>query len=276
MQPSQRIRFFFIKCYLSLFLCKKDCCYAIVSCLFCFLHPFIVLAQEPFSWSVTGGYEYSTFSRREQQDWQSAYEQLDYTIKPGLIIHARTEETRRFALYDQYSEAGIDQQFTKRLAGYLYAGATPEADFLPKQKLAAGGTWVATRHANSLVFTVDTRYDAYNETTVYTLNPGIQYYIGADSWLTARLITVTEEGSHFSSGWLGRFDRQITPGLRLYGLLADAPETVAGETVTTVSLVGGIAYNTRNNSELHLDYTHDDREHSYIRNAVNVAARIRF
>ena len=56
----------------------------------------------------------------------------------------------------------------------------------------------------------------------------------------------------------------------------EEPETVAAVTVDTQTWFGGVALELTPQATLHIGYTRDDRENSYIRQVVNASISYRF
>ena len=233
-----------------------------------------------FVWQADMGYEWSGFERSAQPDWNNQFLQLTRFFNgKSTAIHGRIERYDQFTNVDSYYQLGVSQRFTPRLTAYALAGFTPEANFRPRWRMKGGAELRLNELETAgmpLWLTLDAQHDEYRTTDVHNVTPGLRIEI-ADHWaLSGKMIGVHEQGTKTVYGWTARLDGVIMPGLRFYTGYADAPETVAAVTVDTQTIFGGFAYDIDDARTLYLGYTHDDRERSYIRHAVNASVSLRF
>jgi YaiO family outer membrane protein len=233
--------------------------------------------DDKYKWQLDAGGEYSAFARAPTTSWDNEFIQLTRFLEGGTALHAMVQRYHQFEESDVYSELGIDQTFTPYLNAYLYGGGTPDPGFRPRWHVASGGTVRLTDVYPSILWvTLDTRYDDYPTTEVGNLNPGMRMEF-ADNWaLSGTMITVIQSQDATKYGWQAKLDAQAAEGWRPYLGYAIAPETVNGVTVNTQSLFLGTAVDVNPANTLHFGYTHDDRENSYIRHAVNASISHRF
>ena len=85
-----------------------------------------------------------------------------------------------------------------------------------------------------------------------------------------------EAGNKRLTGWSARADWQASDRLRLYAGRSNAPETEQGATVDTVSTFGGLVVEMTPLVDLTVAYTHDDRQNSYLRDALSATVGYRF
>ena len=231
-------------------------------------------------WRLDANYLFSTFTREDRQDWHEGFVQLSRAVGPGTTVLGRVEPHERFGVFDLHLVVGASHRATDWLSGYLEAGVTPRADFLERWAVAAGGAVRLRRDDEVLgatVATLDYRHRDFPTGGVDAVTPGIQQYL-ADGrlWLTVRLINTVNEDQDYTAGWLAQADWQAMDRLRLFAGLADAPETVDGETVDTRSYFAGLAVGLDETRSLRLDYLFDDREDSYIRHVIGATVTQRF
>ncbi|MDP9127980.1 MAG: YaiO family outer membrane beta-barrel protein, partial [Pseudomonadota bacterium] len=233
---------------------------------------------EGYKWQADLGGTFSTFERAPQTNWDNEFLQLTRLFSDtGTSVHAVAQRYHQFEQTDDYYEIGADQRFTPFLNGYLYAGTSPDPVFRPRWHIAGGGNVRLTDTLPSVIWlTLDTRYDDYAATDVENLNPGARLEF-ADNWaLSAGAISVFQSGAATTYGWQLRLDGQWSEGWRFYGGYADAPETVAGVTIRTESVFGGVAIDVNDANTVRLGYTRDDRYQSYVRHAIDAAITHRF
>ncbi|WP_147416744.1 YaiO family outer membrane beta-barrel protein [Sphingomonas edaphi] len=211
-----------------------------------------------------------------QPDWRDASVQLRYDQNSAVVLTGRVELARRFRRTDVYGEARVDFRQGNDLSGYLLTGGTPDADFRPKVQLGMGGSAKIGGTSNPTIATLDARWADYASGEVWTLNPGVQQYLGGGRvWLTAQWINIFQ-GSDHSSGWLARADYLPTPKLRLFGGVANAPDISEGVVLRTSSQFGGLALGITDNQDVRLSVAHDDPDGSAKRTSISIGTGIRF
>jgi YaiO family outer membrane protein len=233
-----------------------------------------------YRWQIDAGYEYSSFSRRPQPAWNQKFLQINHFLNNRkTALHGRITSYDQFKNIDSEYEAGIDHNFLPWLTAYLYSAFSPEADFRPDWRLAAGGAIRLNRPRQDLPviwMTLDTRRDLYDDTDVLSINPGLRIE-PMDGWaISAKAISVDQKDAKRVYGHEFRLDGQMKEGLRFTLGFADAPETVAGVTVDTKTYFGGIAADIGEAHTVRLNYAHDDRDNSWKRDVINVSISYRF
>lgn len=231
-------------------------------------------------WRLDLGGNYSSFSREDRQDWTEGFLQLRREIGGRSGLYGRIDGAERFDQRDLQLTAGADHRVNDWLSGYAAAGGTPSADFLPRWMVSAGGSArlrTGDETLGATVLTFDYRHSDYDTGGVDSLSPGVaQHFLDGRIWVTGRWINTFNEDNDWTSGWLVRLDWQARDDLGLHAGLANAPETVLGETIDTFSYFAGVVYRLSAERSLRLDYLHDDREDSYRRNSFALSFSQRF
>jgi YaiO family outer membrane protein len=233
-----------------------------------------------YRWQVDMGYATSRFSRVEQENWRDGTLQLNYLLPDDATrVYGKEELFRRFGTYNRHYEVGTEHRWGQGASAYLSVGGSPEADFIPQWRLRAGGSY-RILHGDPLlgdtILTLDTIYDDYEEGTIRTVNPGLQYYVTPELWLTAKHINVIDAESARLMGWFLRGDWQVIDRLRLNIGAAHAPETVDAVTVSTRSRFLGMALDVTDRATLYLGLSRDDREGSYINKTLSSGLSVKF
>ena len=242
-------------------------------------------APPPKRWRADAGLEYSTFTRRPQDDWHQQFVQLSHTLPDRATnVHARVDAYQQFEMSDVAVEAGVSRAFTPDITGSFAAGWTIAPDFRPDWRVAAEAGWRAwSRLAEkpwALWLLAGARYDVYKASEVAGLNPGVSLSRG-DWGVAARVNRTTTIGDASLYGWSTRVDGPLAAKgpygsvWRFWTGFADAPETVvAGGTISTVSnrtIFAGLGAELRRDWRLNVGYTRDDRENSWIRHNLNAS-----
>ncbi|MER2520060.1 MAG: YaiO family outer membrane beta-barrel protein [Bdellovibrionales bacterium] len=241
-----------------------------------------------YAWQLDTGFEYSAFARRPQSDWNNEFVQIGRIFNEGrTLAHLAIQRYRQFEITDVQAEIGVDHGFSDTLYGYVYAAITPNPAFRPRWHVATNANLRLFKDATapnsdfpnvpwSLWTTLDMRFDDYADVTVGGLNPGLRVEAG-DGWaLGASMISSVQSGTAPVYGWQVKGEGRLFANHGFNIGYADAPETVAGSTVTTQTVFAGIAAAINSACTVRLGYAHDDRAKSYIRHAVNASISHRY
>ena len=107
-------------------------------------------------------------------------------------------------------------------------------------------------------------------------------YFQNGSRLTGRVINTVQSNESDQTGWLVSGSYPVSKKWTLNGGYAKAPEAVDNPNaidslvVTTKSIFGGVSYAVSPQLDLHVNVVRDDRQDTYIRNAVNVGFTQKF
>lgn len=231
---------------------------------------------EAHRWSLDIDGSYSAVEGA-QPDWREGSVQLRYRARDTTFVWGRLEVASRFGIEDIYGEMGVEQALSDRARVYVMLGGTPDADFRPRYQIGAGASVRVTDGGNASVLTLEARQAKFAAGDVQTLTPGIEQYLaGGRVWLTARWINMFDENGDHQSGYLVRADAQATDRLRLFGGLADAPDTSEGIVVDTRSYFGGASYDLSNRTVVRLSIAHEDRETGADRTQFGLGFGLRF
>jgi YaiO family outer membrane protein len=215
-----------------------------------------------------------------RSDWREANARLGYEIAPGTTMSTAIQAANRFNVSNTYFEGRLDHKTPDGLTGYVYAGATPNALYLPEWAAGAGGTARLYQQKGlfaATVLTLDTRYAEYVVGPVRTLTPGIdQYLFDGKFWIGGRWINVVDENGRYRQGYLVRGDLMLRDDLRVFLGYSDAPETTDGRTVQTQSLFGGIVYDVTQSAAVRFSVEYERRLQLFDRTAFTLGTTYKF
>lgn len=231
-------------------------------------------------WQFDLGYENSSFERRTQPNWHHVFFQAGYWFTKKNLVHLRVENTERVNTHNQHFEIGAVHLFNKTFSGFFSVGHTFDSLFIPKWRFKLGGEanlFFDQQFLDSLTFTLHTQHDRYSTLNTTVIKPGIKYRFLKNFQLQAQYIGVIDENNDNLHGWSTRLDWQ-TPlkQLRVFGGLADAPETENVQTVYTFSYFFGASFTIVPQVIVHASYARDDRENSFIRNILTTSLSLKF
>ncbi len=230
---------------------------------------------------VAFGASHSSFSRRDQKDWNEAEADVAYDLDDAtrLLGHARV--SHRYGQTDTYLRGGAETELTPDLRVRGAAGATPDADFLARWTVDLGATWRVSAGGGLLGPTevlADIGQSHYATGNIRKADPGLrQYLFDGRVWLTGRWLNSFDAAADKrTAGWSLRGDWQALDRLRLFAGYADAPEVDQGVTVETRTRYAGAVFGLTSDIDLTLAYTRDNRKNAYIREVVSLAIGYRF
>lgn len=232
-------------------------------------------------WRVHTGAQVSTFQRRDTSNWNQQYFSAGYGFPERRMgVHGAVRRYERFSFEDYEFETGLSAAPSANSSVYVALSATPNANFRPEWRINGGGAVriakEPTLFKNGVWLTADMRYDWYDGVEIFTGNPGVRFAFN-DYWrVRSRMISVAEIDGRTTFGWDARLDGRFHDGWRFFTGLADAPETVAAETVRTFSIFGGLSIDLTDRLSLNVAYTRNDREDSYIREVWHAGVGARF
>ena len=233
-----------------------------------------------FAWRLDTTGSYSAFSRQPRKPWRELFQQVSYRASLATTVHGRVELSKRFDQFDAYLQGGVNHRLSKWLSGYAYAGGTPSPDFRERWAVMGGGTvrlWPGKEIVGATVVTLDAKEANYLSGDVTTVKPGVQqYFLAGRLWLTGQWINTIDESDNHLQGWLGRIDAQVIDRVRVFGGLAEAPETSENVTLGTSSIFGGLVVDLSQLVSVRLDYAREDRERSFVRETVTLSVSLRF
>lgn len=232
-------------------------------------------------WRIDTGYLHSVFSRVPTEDWRESFFRIEHTLPTGTSLSFRVDNSRRFDDTETAFGAGVAQRISPAVRVYLEGTAAPDAVFLPRWTVAAGGNFRLFNsggffNATSLIGTL--RHKHYATGDIQDISLGLeQYFLDGRLWITGKGIrTFDRETGSRMTGWYGRLDWQVATRLRLYAGLSRAPETEGGITTDTKSNFGGLAIGLSPNVNLNVDLAREDRENSYIRTVYGMGLTLKF
>lgn len=226
-------------------------------------------------WSADLDASYAAVERG-QPDWKEAALQIRHQSASGVALAGRVEASRRFARNDTYFEGRADKFFAGGSSVYVFAGATPNADYRPKWQVGGGLRYAISGGPRASILTADLRHADYVSGRVTTLNPGIeQYVMDGRAWLTGQLVNVIS-GGRLRSGFLARGDIMTGDRVRLFAGAAYAPDTSEGAVNRVLSAFGGAWLNLDARHSLRLTVARVDPRDGPSRTEAAVGAGVRF
>ena len=239
-------------------------------------------AKRPHTWRIDGGAGFSTFGETDLENWNNQYLRVEYAPN-NVAYHAQVQNYRRFGQNNVQFEGGIADSKRGKWDWGVAVGFTPDADFRPefhaggrigrKFELDQGPTVVTTLHY---------RYDEYTEASIHNITPEVTAYFKNGARLTGRVINTVQSEQDNQTGWLVSGSYPVSKKWSINGGYASAPEAVETPAledslvITTESIFGGVSYAVSPQLDLHVNVVRDDRENTYIRNAVNVGFTQKF
>lgn len=233
------------------------------------------LAEESRRWRLDVDGSYSFVDQRS--DWKEGAVHLRYQLDQRTAITGGIEYAQRFGNNDVLGDIQIDHRFSDSIAGFVAVGATPGADFLPDWRIALGGSARVIGGKNPTVLVFEARQAHYAAGDIQTVNPGIeQYFAGGKFWLTARAINIFDENGKHHLGYTLRGDVLAGERVRIFGGIADAPDTSEGVVVDTFGVFGGVNVQVTERYALRVSLAHEDRASGPDRTQIGLGASIAF
>ena len=236
-------------------------------------------AQKPkrsYKWRIDGGLGLSSFDGSDLENWNNQYLRAEYTPN-NVSYHARVQHYRQFGQNNVQFEGGLSDAKRGNWDWGVAAGFTPNADFRPEVHASGRiGRKIQLDNGPTVVTTLHYRYDQYTEAQIHNISPEVTAYFQNGARLTGRVINTVQSDQDDQTGWLVSGSYPVSKKWTLNGGFARAPEAVENPTgldnlvVTTKSLFGGVTYAVTPQLDLHVNVVRDNREDTYIRNAVNV------
>ena len=239
-------------------------------------------AKRPHTWRIDGGAGFSTFGETDLENWNNQYLRVEYAPN-NVAYHAQVQNYRRFGQNNVQFEGGIADSKRGKWDWGVAAGFTPDADFRPE--FHAGGRIgrkFELDHGPTVVTTLHYRYDEYTEASIHNITPEVTAYFKNGARLTGRVINTVQSEQDNQTGWLVSGSYPVSKKWSINGGYASAPEAVETPAledslvITTESIFGGVSYAVSPQLDLHVNVVRDDRENTYIRNAVNVGFTQKF
>lgn len=158
----------------------------------------------------------------------------------SVTLGGRTGWYRRFGIEDVEITGRVGLHPSENVWLRAHVGGAPKADFRPQLDLG-GGIDVRLRNRNPTVLTFDGALQRFPVQDVVTMSPGVvQYIADGKAWLTLRGIGVVAEGSRLEMGALVRADYQPNDRWRMFGGVANGPDTDLGVVTRVTSLFAGV------------------------------------
>ena len=222
-------------------------------------------------WRIDGGISVSDFDNETLPKWNDQFLRAEYSPE-NLSYHAAIQRYDRFGLGDIELRAGVADAVRGGWDWGLEVGGTPDANFRPDLSLGGRlGRSIELENGLVLYPNINVRTDDYATDNIQTVQPDLTAYLSNGTILTGRLIATLQEAEKDQLGWLLEGRHPLTNRLQVRAGYARAPEAIDGLAITTKSLFGGLTYRLRDDLDLHLNLSRDNRENSFVRNSANVS-----
>lgn len=223
----------------------------------------------PKKWRLDVYGDYSNLSKGYRK-WKDGNYALSYTFKQKTTLTGELHTARRFSKTDNQVLVTVAHRFNDAVVGYFKLGGTPNADFLPENTVATGGS-LKVRQGNkgigTTLLTFDLKHDEYSNGGVQTLTPGIDQYLFSNKFiLSLRVINVFQQEGRYAGGYMIRTSLEVTPRFSFYVGQANALEPSDNKMIRTKSAFGGISFRLTENFILKTGYTHELKKNTYKRN----------
>jgi len=212
--------------------------------------------------------------------WREGTIGLSRKVGAEMTIAAAVRSAKRFGAVDSYFEGRIDYRFNQKVQAWLFAGATPSADFLAKNAMGIGasakvgqdGGWFGPS-----VLSGEIAYFQYRDDDVTRISPAVQLYLfKGRAWVTLQAIATSSEKAGWSSGYVARGDLKLDDRLRIFAGYGDAPDLSDGRTIPSRTMFGGMAVAISDRVSAVLSLTRIELDAAYSRNEVGLGFSVRF
>lgn len=227
-------------------------------------------------WRIDSGIGVSTFDQETIEDWGEQFlnvsrKQNDFTFTVGANRY------ERFGAVDTQINAAITHSKRGNVDWGLVASTTPDADFRPKTTL--GGHVGKAFQVNEEITThVAVHYfnNAFDDKTVHSIQPEATTYFKNGVTVKAKALITAEENQDTQIGWLAEARGPISKHASARIGVADAPELINGNTVSTQSVFGGVSFEVSDGLTFHVNLARADRQDLHVRNDVSVGITRKF
>lgn len=202
------------------------------------------------------------------KDWREGGIALSYQLSETTTITGRLGLSRRFDMDDQQIDIGIAHQFRPGVWGYLSGVVTPEADFLARYIIRAGGNTDIGNLADigMLGATLDAKSEWYDNGVVKTITPGLRQTLFKDHvTFYIQWINVIDQKNSHSGGYLLRADTKPLERLHLNIGYSSTLESSGDRLIPTKSTFGGIGIDITEDLSIGFNLAKEERENAYNR-----------
>ena len=213
-------------------------------------------------WAVSAAAGHSWLKRTTLKDWSEQSFRLE-RITNGGGFWAGLDHAQRFGLDDVEIAAGASARLADGVSATVEGAATPNDDFLPAWRFAAG---LNARLGETTFALVDGSVRHYATGTVKGVSAGLeQYLVDGRLDLSARFVNSFDPTGRHLTGYSVAATVIPIDRLRLRAGYADAPEADAGVVAGTRSVSAGLAFDLTPRLTWRIDYLREDRSGSYLR-----------
>jgi YaiO family outer membrane protein len=212
--------------------------------------------------------------------WREGTVSLSRRVNTEMTVAAAVRSAERFGAADSYFEGRIDYRFDQKIRAWLFAGATPSADFLPQSALGIGASAKIGEDGEGFgpaVLSGEIANFHYSDDDVTRINPALQIYLfKGRAWMSVQGIATFSAKAGWSGGYVARGDIKLDDRLRIFAGYGDAPDLSNGETIASRSMFGGIAIALSDRVSAVLSLTRTELDGAYSRNEAGLAIGVAF
>lgn len=234
--------------------------------------------QRPHLLTLSSGL--SDFNRSGISRWHDRAVDYRFTRDSGDEIILHGEHAHRFGSHDTLLEAGYRFARPGTVPIEIAAGYTGDDEFLPQRRLrlsALFNVMQASENIGATTLGVNLYHSRYRTGDVQRLSLDFTHYLlSANAWLTPGLGVVRDERGDRDLSWSLGAHWQASNRLRVGYDYTDAPETENSVTTQTWSQHVYGVYQLNDGLNLRLDYSNNERELSYTREALSLSLQFRF
>lgn len=224
-------------------------------------------------WTVSSAAGHSWLTRTALKDWSEQSLRIERLVSGGSLWAGATH-AQRFGLDDTEIAAGAAFRLGEGVSATVEAAATPNDDFLPSWRMAAG---INARLTDTTFALVDGSVRHYVTGTVKGISAGVeQYLIDGKLDLAARFVNSFDPTGRHLTGYSVAATLIPIDRLRIRGGYANAPEADAGVVAGTRSFSAGAVFDLSARLTLRVDYLREDRSGSYLRQELTAGLSYKF
>lgn len=202
------------------------------------------------------------------KNWREGGVALSYQLSEATILTGRLGLSNRFNMDDQQFELAIAHQFRPAVWGYLAGVVTPDADFLARYILRAGGSSNIGRlgKVGMLGATLDTKSEWYDNGVVKTITPGLRQTFFKDRMtIFAQWINVFDQKNKHSGGYLLRAETNPVDRFHFNIGYSSTLESSGDVLIPTKTIFGNIAFDITEDLTIGANLSKEQRTNAYNR-----------
>lgn len=230
-------------------------------------------------WRLDADTSYSKLTS-PYKNWGEGGVALTYRLSEKTSLTGRIGLSRRFDMDDQQIELGVAHQFGNQLWGYLSGVVTPEADFLARYIIRAGGSVGIGKLGDKvgmLNATLDMKSEWYDNGVVKTITPGLrQAFLDEKFVVYAQWINVFDQWNQHAGGYMVRAEATPIDWLHIHAGYSDTLESSGDRMIPTTAIFGGAAFDISEDLTVGFNIAKEERQNAYNRKIYGISLTRRF